>query len=107
MTVWSPESTADGTTTNTFATALSIDTRVAHDTTVVVANTDASNALDYEVLGYSNYATGQSHTITTGTLTHGDTAEVVLVRHSKIVVRVKSSVGGSHATYQVDSILGR
>ena len=96
-----------GTTTNDYVTAYTADLQWAQDTTVVVANTDASNNLTYQVLVYSNDASGKPHTLTSNDVAFGDTDEIILVRHSKVDVQVKSTTGGSHATYQIDSIAGR
>lgn len=108
MTVWSPESTpATGTTTDSYVEALEVDSRFASDSTFVITNTGGANSLDYDVLVYSNHASGKPFTTTSGTISHSDEDEVILVRHSKIVVRVKSSSAGNHTTYQIDSIGGR
>ena len=96
-----------GTTTNDYVTAYSVNSQWAADATIVVTNTDASNNLTYEVLVYSHYDSGEPYTLTSGTVAHGDSDQVILVRHSRVDVRVKSAVSDSHATYQIDSLLGR
>lgn len=96
-----------GTTTNDYVVAYTENLQWAADTTLVIVNTDASNNLSYDVRVYSNNATGKPYTITSNIVAFGDSDEVILGRHSKVDVRVKSTVVGSHATYQVDGISGR
>ena len=96
-----------GTTTNDYVVAYTENLQWAADTTLVIANTDASNNLTFDVRGYSHNASGKPYTITSNTVAFGETDEVILARHSKVEVRVKSTSGGSHATFQVDSLAGR
>lgn len=98
---------ATGTTTNSYVAAYSANLQWAHDTVIVVANTGATNNLTYQVLVYANHDSGESHILTSNTVVAGDTDEIILVRHSKIDVQVKSAVSGAYTTYQIDSIAGR
>ena len=96
-----------GDTTNDYVVAYTENLQWAADTTLVIANTDGANSLTYDVRGYSNNATGKPYTIVGATVAFGDADEVILVRHSKVEVRVKSTSSGSHASFQIDGISGR
>ena len=96
-----------GMTTDSYVIAYTANLQWAADTVIVIANTDASNNLDYDIRVYSHDASGQPHTPTSNTVAFGDSDEVILVRHSKVEVRVKSTSAGNHASYQITSIAGR
>jgi uncharacterized membrane protein YfhO len=96
-----------GDTTNDYVVAYTENLQWAADTTLVIANTDASNNMTYDVRVYSNNASGKPYTVTSNTVAFGDADEVILARHSKVEVRVKSASSGLHATYQIDSLAGR
>jgi hypothetical protein len=96
-----------GTTTDSYVVAYTVNLQWAMDSVIVIGNTDASNNLDYDVSVNSHYDSGIMHGLTDGTIAYGESQEIILVRHSKVQVRVKSSSAGNHATYQIDSIAGR
>lgn len=98
---------ATATTTDTYTDAVDLDIRRMGDTIITIANTGSSNQLDYQVLVYNDYASGTAHTTTTNTVATADTDQVILVRHARAKVQVKSTVGSSHTNYQIDAIAGR
>lgn len=98
---------ATATTTDSYADAVDLDTRWMGDTIITIANTGSTNQLDYQVLVYNDYANGTAHTTTTNTVATVDTDQIILVRHARAKVQVKSTVGSSHTNYQVDAITGR
>ena len=95
-----------GTTTNAYVIAYSANLQWANRTTIVIANTGAANSLTYDVLVYS-HESGKPYTTTTDTVVADDSNQVILVKHSKVEVRVKSTVSGDHTTFRIDSIAGR
>ena len=96
-----------GVTTDDYAVAYSANLQWAADTVIVIANTGDTNSLDYDVRVYSHYLSGNPYTLTTNTVVHNDSDEIILVRHAKVEVRVKSTSGGAHTTFQITSIAGR
>ena len=96
-----------GTTTNTYVVAYTANLQWAQNTTIVVANTGAANSLTYDVRVYSHDASGKPYTTTTNTVAAGDSDQIILVKHSKVEVRVADTVSGDHTTFQIDSIAGR
>lgn len=96
-----------GTTTNDYVDAIEIDTRLLDETIITVANTASVNDLTYSVLVYNDYATGIGHETISGVVAISDSDQVILRRHSKVKIQIKSSIGGNHTTYQVDIIAGR
>ena len=101
-----------GTTVNAYANALEWVCYSFDKNTIIVKNTDGSNALKFKVLGLAE-ASGIEAPIEIDT----DVTEKVLstgaiqivaittIYHS-LYVALKSNVGGAHATYQVDYIGG-
>ena len=95
-----------GTTTSSFETAVDMDTRWLGETVITIANTGLSNSLDYEVLVYNDYKNGIYYKTTTGTILLSDSDQIILERHARIMISVKST-GAGHTTYQIDAIGGR
>lgn len=104
--------TITGTTVNAYVNALEWVCYSFDKNTIIVKNTDGANALKLKVLVLADangtqYPLELSAGVTERTLVAGDTQKVNLYYHyHAIYVAVKSSVGGSHATYQVDYIGG-
>ena len=100
---------ATGETTDNYVDAVDLDTRWLTETIITIANSAASNELDYKILVYNDYANGTAHTITSNTVAVSDSDQVILVRHARVKVQVKSTVAdNAHATdYKVDVIAGR
>lgn len=96
-----------GTTTNSYVDAIDIDTRWLGETIITIANTAAVNELDYQVLVYNDYGSGTAHTTTTNTIAVSDSDQVILNRHARIKIQVKSTLSDNHTTYQIDAIGGR
>ena len=96
-----------GTTTNSYVDAVDLDTRWLDETILTIANTAGSNQMDYQVLVYNDYAAGIAYATTTNTVAVNDEDQVILRRHARVKVQVKSTSSGSHTTFQIDSISGR
>lgn len=96
-----------GTTVDAYVEAVDLDTRWLTDTVITIANTAAVNGLTYQVLVYNDYANGEAHDVFTGTVALSDTDQVILIRHARVKVEVKSAVGSAHTTYQIDVMSGR
>ena len=92
-----------GTTVNAYADALDwlclgLLSKVIH-----LKNTDGANALKYKVLTYTHAGGLPYEEIAEVVLAVGDTKQIILeYAYAAIKVQVKSSVGGDHATYQLD-----
>lgn len=104
--------TVTGTTANAYANALEWECYSYDKSTLIIKNTDGSNALKLKVLVLASTGGIQqllelSSGITERTLAAGETQTVKLsYPYYSVYVAVKSSAGGSHATYQVDYIGG-
>lgn len=98
---------ATASTVDAYVTAIDIDTRWLDESIITISNEGGSNEMDYQVLVYNDYASGVAFTTTTNTVAINDEDQVILRRHARILVQVKSTVGSSHTTYQVDAIAGR
>lgn len=96
-----------GTTTNDYVVAYTENLQWAQNTTLIITNTGGTNGLTYDVRVYSHNASGKPHTVTSNTIVHSDSDQIILAKHSTVEVRVKSAVGGDHTTFQIDSIAGR
>jgi hypothetical protein len=96
-----------GTTTNLYVIEYTANLQWAQNTTIVVTNTGVANTLTYDVRVYSHNDTGKPYTTTSNDVVHSDADQVILAKHSKVEVRVKSTVGGAHTTFQIDGISGR
>ena len=98
---------ATGTTTNSYVDAVDLDTRWLGETTITISNTAAVNELDYQVLVYNDYGSGMAYTTTSNTVAVSDNDQIILVRHARVKIQVKSTSSGNHTTYQIDAIAGR
>lgn len=96
-----------GTTTDLYVVKYTANLQWAQNTTIVITNVGVANSLTYDVRVYSHNDSGKPHTITSNTIVHTDSDQVILKKHSKVEVRVKSTVGGAHTTFQIDGISGR
>lgn len=71
--------------------------------TLVLENTDSTNALKYKVLTYANKDGVEYEEVAETEITHGNKAQVILeYAYALIVVQVKSSVGSTPADYELD-----
>ena len=94
-----------GATVNDYAVALSWLCLGMGNKTVLLKNTDGANALKYKVLTYANKDGVEYEEIAETVLAAGDTTQVVLeYGYALVELKVKSSVGGSHATYELDYV---
>lgn len=98
------ENSVTGTTTDSFTDALDWDTRYEDKKSIIIANTDSANDLDYRVLVRAYYA-GIDHTEHSGTIAAGGTERVALNDVlARVIVQVKANVAGNQASYQIDYI---
>lgn len=97
----------EGTTVNAYAEAVDLDTRWLEETIITISNTAGTHELTYKVDVYNDYANGIAHTITSNTVAINDSDQVILRRHARVKVSVKSTATNNHTTYQVDVIAGR
>lgn len=98
---------ATGTTTNDYVEVIDIDVRWISDTVLILSNTAAVNGLTYKIDVYNDYANGKAYETVENAVAVSDSDQVILVRHARVKVSVKSTSGGNHTTYQVDVIAGR
>lgn len=107
------EDSASGTTANAYADALDIDTRGMKSMSMELANTDGANSLTWQLrCRYADYAAGTDEEIVEAPgeeeLTFGTKGLATLLKaYSRIKVQVKSTVGGSHATYTLTYLINR
>lgn len=99
--------TLTGTTVDAYADALNLPCLGFPSKTIHLKNTDDANALKFKVLTYA-YAGGLPYEeIAETILAVGDITQIILeYAYAAVKVQVKSSVGGSHATYQLDYTKG-
>lgn len=95
-----------GTTVNAYVEVVDLDTRWLGDTNFTIANTAAVNGLTYKVTGFNDYGSGIEHEITENAVALSDDDMVILKRHARVKVYVKSTTPDAHTTYQVDCIAG-
>lgn len=92
-----------GTTADAYADALDWPCLGFTDKNIALKNTDGANALKYKVLTYAHAGGLPYEEVAETALAIGVTAQIILqYAYAAVKVQVKSSVGGSHATYQVD-----
>ena len=100
--------TGNGTTTDSYADALSKDIASNGDQkiTIHLKNTGSTNSLDYQLLSYAVASGSIPHTETSGSLTALDSVQLVITSKQvgQIKVQVKSSTAGSATTYGVEWI---
>ena len=96
-----------GTTTDSYVVAYSANLQWAQNTTIVITNTGATNSLTYDVRVYSHEASGKPYTTTSDDVAPSDSDQIILAKHSKVEVRVKSTSSGASTDFQIDSIAGR
>lgn len=104
------EDSVSGTTTNSCADALDVDTRGMKTLTAVVKNTDGANSLDYKVLArHADYTSGDDEEEQAAlTLAAGEKGLIQLVKgYSRIKIQVKSTVPDSHAAYAIEYLINR
>ena len=73
--------------------------------TIALKNEEVANALKYKVETYANVDGMPYEEVAETVLAAGDLAQIVLVYgYAKVEVSVKSSVGGSHAAYELSYV---
>ena len=94
-----------GTTIDTYVT-IEFDMRARKTITLLLRNTGGANGLTYRVDGYANESgalyyqeVGDSNVATTTTI-----KAAITTRYSKVVLSVKSQVGGNPTTYAYEAI---
>ena len=95
--------TLTSTTVNAYADALDWPCLGFPAKTIHLKNTDGANALKYKVLTYAHAGGLPYEELAEVVLAVGDTKQIILEHaYAAVKVQVKSSVGDSHATYQLD-----
>lgn len=94
-----------GTTVNAATAVIDLDTRQFKDTEFIIANT-GSNTLQYSVQVRSEYDTGPEFTVFSNTVTSNASDEVILVRHARVFVYVRSHLTDTHTTFDISVIGG-
>jgi hypothetical protein len=100
------EGDGDGTTTDDYVVALSIDVRARRLCTIHLLNSHAANGLKYKVLGYATKG-GVIPSTEVSEATVAGTAAVQIVTTKKLAtieLSVKSAVGATPATYDYEYI---
>jgi len=100
------EANGSGTTADAYAAAATIDMRAHNQLKLLLANTDATNSLDYKVTCYAKHGGALSvDEVTETAAAAGAVAEVTLTeKWAQVVVQVKSTVAGTPATYAYEYI---
>jgi len=107
------EDSASGTTGNTYADAVDVDTRGMKSLSAVVKNTDGANSLDWRLRARpSNYAAGTDEEIPEcpgeETLAAGEKGLAELLKsYSRVKIQVKSTLADTPATYTIDYLINR
>ena len=96
-----------GITTNNYVNIVDLDVRWLSDTTITISNEGGTNEMDYKVIVYNSYTDGVGYTTSTNTIAINDEVQIVLNRHARIKIQVKSTIADSHTNYQIDVISGR
>lgn len=97
----------DGDTVDAYVEIADLDTRWMGESNLTIANTGLTNSLDYKVMGSNDYNLGVMHEITENAVATGDSDMVILRRHARVKVYVKSTSAGNATSYQLDGIFGR
>lgn len=91
------------TTVDAYADALDWPCLGFSNKNIHLKNTDGANALKYKVLTYAHAGGLPYEEVAETEITAGNMAQIILqYAYAAVKVQVKSSVGGSHATYQLD-----
>ena len=100
------EANGSGTTADAYAAAATIDMRAHNQLKLLLANTDATNSLDYKVTCYAKHGGALSvDEVTEMAVVAGDVAEVTLTeKWAQVVIQVKSTVASTPATYAYEYI---
>ena len=100
------EANGDGTTADAYAAAATIDMRAHNQLKLLLANTDATNSLDYKVVCYAKHGGALSvDEVTETAAAAGAVAEVTLTeKWAQVVIQVKSTVESTPATYAYEYI---
>jgi len=109
------QDSASGTTTNSWADALDLDTRGVKSLTVEIENTHGSNSMDCRVkVRVADYASGTDEDApepsmqVAPTLAHGEKALAqTIMGYSRVKVQVKSTVTDTPATYSIKYLINR
>ena len=92
-----------GATVDAYVSALSWACLGIAKKTLMLKNTDSTNALKYKVLTYANKDGVSYEEVAETEITHGNSAQIILeYAYALVVVQVKSSVGAASADYELD-----
>lgn len=95
----------EGVTVDAYVTAFSWPCLGMARKTLMLTNTDAANALKYKVLTYANKDGTAYEEVAETEITHGNSAQIILeYAYALVTVEVKSSVGSTPATYELDYV---
>ena len=92
-----------GITTDDYADALDWPCLGVPSKNIYLLNTHGANALKYKVFTYAHKDSNPFEELPETSLPAGDLAQIILeYPYAQVKVIVKSSLGGAHATYEVD-----
>jgi hypothetical protein len=92
-------------TTDVYVSALSWPCLGIAKRTLMLKNTDSTNALKYKVLTYANNDGVSYEEVAETEITHGNSAQIILeYAYALVVIQVKSSVGAASADYELDYV---
>ena len=93
----------EGATINAYVSTLSWACLGIAKKTLMLKNTDSTNALKYKVSTYANDDGVAYEEVAETEITHGNSAQIILeYAYALVVVQVKSSVGAASADYELD-----
>lgn len=96
-----------GVTTNDYVEVIDLDTRWMGESNFIISNTSVTNDLTYKVATINDYGVGIEHKVTENDVVVSDNDSVILRRHARVKIYVKSTVAGAASSYQIDCIAGR
>lgn len=96
-----------GLTVDAYVEVIDLDTRWMGETNFIISNTSITNGLTYKVTTINDYGVGIEHELTENDIVVSDNDSVILRRHARVKIYVKSTVGGDASSYQIDCIAGR
>lgn len=94
-----------GTTENADVEVVDLDLRQNRDSVFTISNTGA-NSLYYTAKVRNDYANGKDFTLFSNEITTADRDELVLVRHSRIFIYMKSHVLDTPTDFSITAIGG-
>jgi hypothetical protein len=96
-----------GTTTDSYVVVIDIDVRRFSSTIITISNEHVTNKIEYYVDVRQDYDDGTGVKVWNNVLDGTYHDELILVRHARVLVWVKSVNLSFHAPYKIDIIAGR